>query len=115
MRILDLRLRHLLIRCLCALVPRQLGRPWPAARSAPRLTRGGVPAGVMSAWPQPPHSPLGAGSMNMTSKPGTELREVVPAEWYFRKVCPSAGALLPPPGPCLRSGGPEKALRASRA
>jgi hypothetical protein len=53
--------------------------------------------------------------MNMTSKPGTELRGVVPAERYLLHVCPSAGALLPPPGPSLRSGWPKKALRASRA
>jgi hypothetical protein len=35
---------------------------------------------------QPLHSPLGAGSMHLTSKPGTELREVVPAERYFLSV-----------------------------
>jgi hypothetical protein len=53
--------------------------------------------------------------MNLTSKPGVQFREVVPAERYFLEVCPSAGALLPPPGPCLRIGEPKKALRASRA
>ena len=42
--------------------------------------------------------------MHLTSKPGTELREVVPAEWYLLHVCPSAGALLPPPGPTFRVG-----------
>ena len=37
-------------------------------------------------FPQPLHSPLGAYRMHMTSKPGTELRGVVPAERYLRSV-----------------------------
>jgi hypothetical protein len=73
--------------------------------AATDAARGRVKSGESTATiSQPLHSPLGAYRMHMTSKPGTELREVVPAERYFLEVCPSAGALLPPPGPCLRIG-----------
>ena len=53
--------------------------------------------------------------MNMTSKPGTELREVVPAERSCKTGCGASEGPWAAPGPYLRSGEPKKALPAMRA
>jgi hypothetical protein len=68
----------------------------PRGTSAPPPASASVSV-IWGSWPvhagpssvsrtQPLHSPLGAYRMHMTSKPGTELREVVPAERYFLSV-----------------------------